>query len=195
MNRNQILKLISPFIFLAAVLSIVSCSTTGSLKVHRSEIGLQVTHTPLTIKDVPEELIKKMNYSYARFYRTEVINNTDRPIKVIWFDGFINDQGIWFAGNIRNKVLRGSDFMDWYFHEKDMDKDGWIRPGGKAICTVNWHAADSPEDEQGKWAYIGIDAHGNDYFVEAIVPEIKPEKLQPDHIVKDRILGFLPDKD
>jgi len=156
----------------------MSCSVKGSLKTNRSEGGLQVTHIPLTINDVPKELIQKMHYPYARFYRTEVTNNTDRPVKVIWFDGFFNDQGNWFAGNVRNKVLRGSDFMDWYFHQEDMDKDGWIRPSGKAICTVNWHWTASPEDLQIKWAYIGVDAQGNDYFVEAVVPAIKPEKLQ-----------------
>ncbi len=166
------------FIIFTAILSIASCSVNRSLKTTRSESGLQVTHSSLTINDVPKELIQTMNYKYAFFYRSEVINNTDRPIKVIWFDGFFNDNGIWFASNVRNKVLRGSDFMNWYFHQADMDKDGWIRPGGKAICTVNWHASDTPDDLQSKWAYIGIDAQGNDYFVEAVVPEIKAEKLQ-----------------
>jgi hypothetical protein len=178
MNRNKLLRPISYLIFFTAILSIVSCSVNGSLRTNRSDGGLQVTHTPLKISDVPKELIQKMHYPYVRFYRTEVINNTDRPIKVIWFDGFFNNQGYWLAGNVRNKVLRGSDFLDWYFRQGDMDKDGWIRPGGKAICTVNWHWSASAEDLKTKWAYIGVDAHGNDYFAEATVPEIKPEKLQ-----------------
>jgi hypothetical protein len=178
MNRKQSLKPISYLILLTAILSTMSCSVKGSRITNWPEGGLQVTHIPLTISDVPKELLQKMHYPYARFYRTEVTNNTDRPVKIIWIDGYLNDHGNWFAGNVRNKVLRGSDFIDWYFHQEDMDKDGWIRPNGKAICTVNWHWTASPEDLQIKWAYIGIDSQGNDYFVEAVVPAIKPEKLQ-----------------
>ncbi|MFC1884932.1 hypothetical protein ACFL2O_09180 [Thermodesulfobacteriota bacterium] len=178
MSRNIILRPLSYLILFAGILCIVSCSDKKSLKISRSKGGLQVKHIPLTISDVPKELIQKINYPYVRFYKTELINGTDRPIKVIWFDGFFNDQGYWLAGNVRNKVLRGQDFIDWYFHKEDMDRDGWIRSGGKAICIVNWHWSESPDDFQVKWAYIGVDAQGNDYFIEAIVPGIKPVKLQ-----------------
>lgn len=146
-------------------------------KASRSEGGLQVIHTPLNINDVPKELIQKMNFPYVRFYRTEVSNNADRPVKIIWFDAYFSHDGNWSGGNVRNKVLRNSDFMDWHTHQ-DMDKDGWIRPGGRATCLVNWHWTDTPEEIQLKWAYIGVDAYGYDYFAEAIVPEIKPEKLK-----------------
>lgn len=143
----------------------------------RSMEGLVVTHTPMNITEVPKELIEKMDYPYVRFYRTEISNKTEVPIRIIWFDGYFAQNGHWIASNIRNKVLRNKDFLDWYSHD-DNTADGWLRPGGKAVCSVNWHWTETEEDIQTKWAYIGVDAKGNDYFREAVVPAIKPEKLK-----------------
>jgi hypothetical protein len=159
-------------------LTLTSCNSDERHNLQRhSKEGLVVTHTPLNISDVPKELIQKMDFPYVRFYRTEVSNKADVPIKIIWFDGYFAQNGHWIASNVRNKVLRSTDFLDWYSHD-DISADGWLRPGGKAICSVNWHWTDTPEDIQSKWAYIGVDAQGNDYFAEAVVPTIKPEKLQ-----------------
>jgi len=59
-----------------------------------------------------------------------------------------------------------------------MAPEGWLRPGGVASCMVNWHWSETPEDIRIKWAFIGIDDQGNDYFGEAMVPKIKPEKFK-----------------
>lgn len=159
-------------------LTLASCNSwkhdnTGG----RSKEGLVVTHTPLNISDVPKELIEKLHFPYVRFYRTEVSNKTNVPIRIVWFDWYFAQNGNWTASNVRNKVLKNSDFLDWHTRD-DISKDGWLRPGGKATCLVNWHWTESPEDIQSKWAYLGIDANGNDYFAEAVVPAIKPEKLK-----------------
>jgi len=160
------------FLTLASCNSVVRPNAEG-----QSREGLVVIHTPLNIADVPKELIQEMDFPYARFYRTEVSNKADVPIKIIWFDGYFERNGSWTASNVRNKVLRNKDFLDWHSHD-DISKDGWLQPGGKATCWVNWHWTETPEDIKSKWAYIGVDAQGNDYFAEAVVPEIKPEKLK-----------------
>ena len=138
---------------------------------------LIVVHEPLTLRDVPQELIDQLNYPYIRFYRTDIINNTDRSLKIIWFDSFFEFNGFWSSSNIKNRVLRNDDFLDWYSRD-DMDPEGWLRPGGVASCMVNWHWSETPEDINIKWAFIGIDDQGNDYFGEAMVPKIKPEKFK-----------------
>jgi hypothetical protein len=160
---------------------ILSCAQTPvSIVTGRSSGSLEVTHTALSLKDVPKELIQHLaysNYSYVRFYRTDLRNTTDRPIRIIWFDAYSKFEGQWIASNVRNRVLRNRDFIDWHSRD-DMTSDGWLRPGGTASCHVNWHATETPEDIQTKWAYIGVDAQGNDYFAEAIVPEIRAEKME-----------------
>src|SRR5262245_42950759 len=70
---------------------------------------LEIRHTPLSREDVSQELIDRLrqaHYRYVRFYRTEVTNSSDRPIRIVWFDGFFWNRGKWAASNVRNKVLR-----------------------------------------------------------------------------------------
>jgi len=139
--------------------------------------GLLATHTAISLDQVPKKLLEKLHYPYIRFYRTDVVNNTDRPIRIIWFDGYFAQNGNWTAGNVRNKVLRTGDFIDWYKTD-DLDTDGWLKPGGVASCLVNWHWTDTPGRLETKWAYIGVDSSGKDYFAEAVVPDIEPIKLK-----------------
>ena len=71
---------------------------------------LQVRHTPLTPGDVPADLVAELrrnDYPYVRFYRTEVTNNTDRPIRIVLFDGLFWQGGRWFASNLRNNIAHG----------------------------------------------------------------------------------------
>jgi hypothetical protein len=172
------MQLLILILIFGLVSGVVSCEQTPiSVGTSSSSRSLEVTHTPLSLNDVPKELIEKLNFPYVRFYRTDVKNNTEKPIRIIWFEGSFNVDGRWIATNVRNKVLRTKDFLDWYSRD-EMTSDGWLRPGGTASCHVNWHWTETPEDVQTKWAYIGVDGQGNDYFAEAIVPEIKPEKMK-----------------
>lgn len=139
--------------------------------------GLVAKHTAIPLDQVPKELLDSLDYPYVRFYRTDVTNKTDRPIRIVWFDGYFEYEGFWRASNIRNKVLRTADFLDWYRSE-DVNEEGWLKPGGVASCLVNWHWTDTPEKLGTKWAYVGVDASGNDYFAEAVVPDIAPVKLR-----------------
>ena len=165
-------KVVCVMIFLLLASCDSGVRTTGG----QSKEGLVITHTPLKISQVPKELVEELEYPYVRFYRTEVVNTADVPVRIIWFDAYLARNGSWSSGNVRNKILGNSDFLDWHTH--DDIKNGWLRPGGKATCFVNWHWTETPEDLPVKWAYIAVDARGNDYFAEAAVPEIQPEKLK-----------------
>jgi hypothetical protein len=140
---------------------------------------LEVRHTPLLRKAVPREFIDRLrlgHYPYVRLYRTEVRNNADRPMRIVWFDGLLWFNGQWTASNVGNRVLRTSDFIDWYSSE-EMTPDGWLHPGGTASDPVNWHCTETPEEVPSKWAYLAVDAQGRDYFVEAMVPAIRALRI------------------
>jgi hypothetical protein len=128
---------------------------------------------------VPEKFIyqlRQAQYRYVRFYRTAVTNKTDRPLRIVWFDAFRSSRGEWTASNVRNKVLRTRDFIDWYGGD-DVIPGGWLQPGATVSDDVNWHATETPDETPAKWAYLAVDAEGNDYFAEAPVPAILAEQL------------------
>jgi hypothetical protein len=161
---------------IAAILAIIFLMGCKSEKPAASSAGsrpgLVATHTAISLDQVPKDLLKTLDFPYIRFYRTDITNKTDRPIRIVWFDGYFEYEGSWRASNVRNKVLRTTDFLDWYSNE-DIDK-----PGGVASCLVNWHWTDTPEKLGTKWAYVGVDSSGHDYFAEAVVPDIAPIKLK-----------------
>jgi hypothetical protein len=140
---------------------------------------LEVTHTPLSRTDVPGEFIAQLRqaqYRYVRFYRTAVTNKTDRPIRIVWFDAFLSHRGEWMASNVRNKILRTQDFVDWYGGDSVVP-GGWLQPGATVSDAVNWHPTEAPDEIPAKWAYLAVDAQGNEYFAEAMVPVIQAERL------------------
>lgn len=107
------------------------------------------------------------------FYRTEVTNTNAVPIKIVWFDGFYNHEGLWNANNVTNGVLREQNFLAWY---QDGDRpdlafdDGWLLPGRTAVCDPNWNLG-AGGFYRSKWASIAVDATGQSYFDEAEVSE------------------------
>ena len=163
----------------ALVIALLSSLLAGCRPAATSD-SLQAVHTPLKIDDVETDLIaqiREAGYPYLRFYRTEIKNHANVPIRIVWFDGYFENQGQWTASNVRNKVLRTKDFRDWYSRD-DMTEDGWIAPGGTAACQVNWHWSETPDPTRTKWAYVGVDRQGNDYFCEAVVPDIEPVQIK-----------------
>jgi hypothetical protein len=106
-------------------------------------------------------------------YRTEVENDGDHPIRVVWFEFYYLDSchgdGTWFGTNIRNRPLRNPDFVEWYNDAKIMD-DGWLQPGDVAACDPNYSFAFGDEISPVKWSFVAVDSQDNDYFAEATVP-------------------------
>lgn len=172
------LQAIHRLLALVLLLSLTPCahSMEGRPVTGPSPGLLEVRHTPLSREDIPKELIERLqqlDLRYVRFYRTDLTNNTNRPIRVIWFDAFFKSDGPWIASNVRGRVLRTKDFLGWYTGD-DMSADGWLRAGGTASCHVNWHFTETPDELLTKWSYVAIDACGNDYFGEAVVLNTKP---------------------
>jgi len=102
------------------------------------------------------------------YYRTEVRNTSERPLKIVWFEGYMYADGVWYPGNVLGRVLREDEFSAWYT-EGDRILAGVIPPGATAVCDVNWHASNTPGPVASKWAFIAVDTSGNDYYVEAVV--------------------------
>ncbi len=107
-------------------------------------------------------------YPHMLYYRTELKNNSDRPLKVVWFEGYTKYGNSWRANNILGKTLQKREFSQWYT-EGDKVIDGVILPGQKAVIDVNWHGSKSGTVLPMKWAYIAVDNFGNDYYVDAEV--------------------------
>lgn len=105
---------------------------------------------------------------HAICYRTEVTNTNSVPIQVVWFQFFIEHDGQWSGFNIRNRVLREQDFLDWY-NDGDDFEDGWIPPGATAACDPNWHGGNDDHFPRVKWAFLAVDKEGNTYDDEAEV--------------------------
>lgn len=119
-------------------------------------------------------------------YRTEVENDHDFPIRVIWFDfSYFDDchgDGDWFATNIRKRTLRHADFVDWYGDGTSSleDSGGWLAPGAVAACDPNYCFAFGDSITPVKWSFIAVDSEGNDYFAEAEVGQEAVALYEPE---------------
>lgn len=130
----------------------------------RLESPISVVHLPP--KGSP---LKESPYPHMWYYRTEVRNDSDRELRVIWFEGYLEIDGVWYPGNALGKVLRSKEFSLWHT-EGDPIVDGTLSPGDIAVCDVNWHGSQTDSAPRTKWAYIAVDEFGFDYFVESEVP-------------------------
>ncbi|MEX0774111.1 MAG: hypothetical protein WD042_00210 [Phycisphaeraceae bacterium] len=103
------------------------------------------------------------------YYRTEVRNNTDRPLTVVAFEGYSLYDGVWVSNNVKRRELNADDFRQWYGDGNGRPASGAIPPGGVAVCTVNWHGATRPWSGRTKWVYQAVDDQGHEYHAEAEV--------------------------
>ena len=159
---------------LAHALAVLACAGVVAGCAHRYGAEPPMSDALFTVvhKKPASPPFKRAPFRYMYYYRTEVRNLSNRPLKIVWFEGYGEDDGHWYPGNILGRVLREREFSEWYT-EGDTVTDGVIPPGKTAVCDVNWHGSASPEPLRAKWAYIAVDPWGNDYFVEAVVdPEV-----------------------
>jgi hypothetical protein len=129
----------------------------------RLQSPLSVTHlTPITapLDDPP--------YPHMWYYRTELRNDSNRDLRVIWFEAYFELDGVWYPSNALGRVLRSKEFSLWYA-EGDPIIDGVISPSTTAVCDVNWHGNQTDTPLRTKWAYIAVDEFGFDYYVESEV--------------------------
>ena len=104
------------------------------------------------------------------YYRTEVTNTHNVPIRVVWFEAYLMLDGqCWHGVNITNKVLREAMFEKWYSDGEIKPNGGWLQPGETVVCDPNWHFACADEFQKVKWGFMAVDSKGNSYFFEALV--------------------------
>lgn len=133
---------------------------------------------PVTVRHLAptKDVFKQGYFPHMWFYRTEITNNTKLPLRVVWFDAYIQVEGKWYASNVLGRVMRSEDFSTWY-REGDTVNNGVIFPGKTAACDVNWHAGATEQFVKTKWSYILVDNKGNDYFVEKEVDPLAVEYM------------------
>jgi len=105
------------------------------------------------------------------YYRTEVRNTLDVPLRVVWFEAFHQEEGQWVPGNITGRTLTGQDFSEWY-HDGDKIVGGVIPPRGAAVDARNWHGSSVPTREPVKWAYRAVDPSGKEHYAEIVVESV-----------------------
>ncbi len=138
---------------------------------------LKVIHSPNPTDIYISDALKPPPYENMWFYETSIENMSNRKLKIIWFESYFKYNDRWYANNILGRALRNDVFRKWYgdLGTGDIDDDGWIKPGGKAFCKVNWHYSESKEAPDCKWCFIAIDKFGNDYYVEKVIKSV-PKK-------------------
>lgn len=135
--------------------------------------ALAVTHSPNPSNIHMSEHFPNPIYPYTWYYKTEVKNNSDRDLKIVWFEGYLEHNGHWYGSNVLNRVLGNDVFLRWY--GDDRTNDAWLKPGESRSCDPNWHGSGDPKGCKVKWAYIAVDRHGNDYFAESTIESVPIE--------------------
>jgi hypothetical protein len=154
-----------------ASLLLAGCTETSKPRFEGT--ALLVTHSPNPSNIHTSEKFPKPAYPYTWYYKTIVKNNSDRDLKVIWFEGYVDYNNHWIGSNILNRTLRNDAFLKWYGNELgNPTNDEWIRPSESRICDINWHGSDDPKGYRIKWGYIAVDKLGNDYYSEAIIESV-----------------------
>lgn len=127
---------------------------------------LEVTHSPNPCNQYVSPLIFQAPYPFMWYYRTELRNNTDAPLRVISFEGYSHLNGEWMPNNVMRRPLGEDDFWNWY---GVLEQPGLrvIPPHGVAVCEVNWHGNSVPWTPRIKWNYKACDEYGNVHETEA----------------------------
>lgn len=131
-----------------------------------------VVHSPNPSNINTSEFFPEPMCPYTWYYSTEIKNTSDRELKIIWFEGYGEDNGYWYGSNILNHTLRNDTFIKWYGDEKGNPAPEWIKPGETRKCNPNWHGDYNKKGHRAKWAYIAIDKFGNDYYSESIIETV-----------------------
>lgn len=137
------------------------------------ENSFQAFHDPNPTDQYRSDALKEPPYEHMWFYQTVVRNNSDRKLKVVWFEAYFKDGDQWVASNVLNRPLTNAIFRQWFSDGKEgLDADGWIVPHGEALNAVNWHYNTEKTAPDSKWCFIAVDEYGFDYFAEAVIQSI-----------------------
>jgi len=158
-------------IAIALLSSIILAGCSASKEKFNSE-ALKVIHSPNPSNIHVSHLIKKSPYPYMWYYSTEIVNKSDRDLKIIWFESYSKIDEHWYSSNALKQTLRNKIFLKWYREKDSQDSPEWLKPNASYICDTNWHGSDTKKPPKVKWAYIAIDKYGNDYFAASVIESI-----------------------
>ncbi len=127
--------------------------------------GLIIRHTPNPVKATLVKDEGKGTVSYKWTFRTEVINNTSKPLKIVGFSSLSLWGDRWNVGNYTGKEFTNEDFSKWYAAGDSLE-NGWIPAGCTASDNNNWSTSSWQTNSRTKWQYKAVDTKGNKYTVE-----------------------------
>ncbi len=169
----------------AALGTLISIARRLPIRHARVSDALGVEHfpNPTASHTSPDFDPAKQPFPYAWYYRTEVTNKLDRPLKIVRFESYLQKWGLWLAANILRRPLTTETFLRWY-EVDDGTQDGWLPPGAKAVCAVNWHGFQVPYAPKAKWVFYAVDEQGNKYQSEGEIISIPYSKDEVTSIEK-----------
>jgi hypothetical protein len=113
-------------------------------------------------------VVKRPPTPFIYYYRTEVHNTLNVPLRITWFNAFHRYLLGWTPRNILGRPLDGRVFSAWY-SDGIAIIDGLIPPKESAVCGTNWHGSSSAILGPVKWAYRAVDPSGAEYYAEVIL--------------------------
>ena len=55
-------------------------------------------------------IFKEAPYENMWYYRTEILNKTKQPLRIVWFESYLKYNGHWYGANVLGKTLRSKEF-------------------------------------------------------------------------------------
>lgn len=151
---------------------LVASSITARLISSGTEAGasprtLEATNTPdPCLVNIPRHG-QVQKHPYVWYYRTEVHNPLNVPVRIVSFCCYAWRGKQWVAmPNILQRSLGTKEFVAWY-SDGEVPHEGWIAPGKTAVCDPNFNWNKMGQGMRFKWVFLAEDTHGKRYQAEA----------------------------
>lgn len=159
-------------------------------------LGVTLVHTPVGPVEVGKNPLLKAEASrwslptstnpLALFhvYRTEVVNNTQDPLRLVMMEASTSSDGKWLTGHLRPPLMGEAEIVaSSYLEKTDTDgtptivkmTDGWVSPGDRVIFPALWHAAKpAPDPALARWRALLVSRTGKPVYAEGVTPACLP---------------------
>jgi len=117
-------------------------------------------------------------------YQTEVINNTNTPLRLIQLELSLSYAGNWLSGTLRPAVfseeeIRETGYLQTHGPEGEpkLVKMGntWIPPGGRAVFPASWHPQELKDTPTAaRWRAVLVPSQGPSAFAEGTTDALMP---------------------
>jgi len=153
---------------------------------HRPIGPVEVSKFPVLRSEVDAWLRKSSSGDSGVFhvYRTEIVNNTTLPLKLVHLELATSISGKWLTGYSRPALFMGDEIISNGFLEKISSegvpkigalKDLWIPPAARLILPSQWHPASaSSSPARARWRALLLDEKGSPVYAEGETGESLP---------------------